>query len=173
MRKLLDSIYAGAGLLAGFCLLVMAMLILAQIVGRWFGLIIPSTEDFSGFLLAAASFLALAYTLRHGGHIRVNLVLVHLKGRIRRIVESIVLLTGLGLALFAAWSVTALVIESWQFGELTQGYIAVPLWIPQTPMAIGLWVLTLAFADELVLLLRGETPSYMAHEESAANALED
>jgi len=55
MRRLLDRLYLGAGALAGLCLVMMALLILGQIVGRWFGVVIPSTEDFSGFLLAAAA----------------------------------------------------------------------------------------------------------------------
>ena len=71
MRRLLDRLYLAGGVIAGICLVLMALLILAQIVARWFGVIVPSTEDFSGFLLAAASFLALAYTLRSGGHISV------------------------------------------------------------------------------------------------------
>jgi len=77
MRKILDNIYTGAGVLAGVCIVLITVMILTQIVGRWFGVIIPSTEDFSGYLLAAASFLALAYTFRLGGHIRITL-LIHL-----------------------------------------------------------------------------------------------
>ena len=81
LRKSLDRLYRTAGVAAGICIALMALLILAQIVARWFGAIIPSTEVFSGFLLAAASFMALAYTLRSGGHIRVNLLIGHLHGR--------------------------------------------------------------------------------------------
>ncbi len=165
MRRLLDKIYFAAGVVAGLCLVMMALLILAQIVGRWFGVVIPSTEDFSGFLLAAASFLALAYTLRSGGHIRVNLLISHLQGVRRRFIEGTILLLALILVGYAAWSVSLLVIESYQFDELSQGYIPVPLWIPQAPMAIGLLILEIALLDELVLLLRGEQPQYMQHDD--------
>ncbi len=165
MRRLLDRLYLTAGAGAGLCLVLMALLILAQIVGRWFGVVIPSTEDFSGFLLAAASFLALAYTLRSGGHIRVNLLISHLHGGPRRLIEGTVLLLGLLLVGYAAWSALLLVIESYQFDELSQGYIPVPLWIPQTPMAAGLLILEIALLDEWVLLLRGDEPHYMRHDE--------
>jgi len=47
MRKILDNIYTGAGVLAGVCIVLITVMILTQIVGRWFGVIIPSTEDFS------------------------------------------------------------------------------------------------------------------------------
>lgn len=165
IRKLLDRLYVSAGAAAGLCLVIMALLILAQIVGRWFGVVIPSTEDFSGFLLASASFLALAYTLRSGGHIRVSLVITHLQGRARRLVEGVVLLLALLLVGYAAWSTLLLVLESYRFEELSQGYIPVLLWIPQMPMAVGLLVLEIALLDEWVLLLRGEQPRYMGHEE--------
>lgn len=166
MRILLDKLYSIAGVTAGICLTLMALLILAQIVGRWFGVVIPSTEDFSGFLLAAASFLALAYTLRSGGHIRVNLVISHLQGPVRSVIEGLVLLLALALVSYAAWSVLWLVIESYQFEELSQGYIPVPLWIPQAPMALGLIILSIALLDELILLLRGRQPLYMQHDDA-------
>ncbi len=167
MRRLLNRLYQGAGVAAGACIVLMTLLILAQIVGRWFGIVIPSTEDFSGFLLAAASFLALAYTLRSGGHIRVTLVIGRIGSRPRRLLEGLVLLLALGLAGFATWACAYLVYESWQFGELSQGYIPVPLWIPQLPMALGLAILCVALADELIALLRGGDPAYLAHDEGA------
>ncbi|AKH19026.1 TRAP transporter small permease [Sedimenticola thiotaurini] len=167
MRRLLDRLYLTAAAVAGLCLVLMALLILVQIVGRWFGVVVPSTEDFSGFLLAAASFLALAYTLRSGGHIRVSLVISHLHGRSRRLMEGVVLLLALVLVGYAAWSASQLVLESYRFQEVSQGYIPVLLWIPQLPMAVGLLVLEIALLDEWVLLLRGDQPRYMRHDESA------
>ncbi|MCP3667210.1 MAG: TRAP transporter small permease [Gammaproteobacteria bacterium] len=161
MRKFLDKLYLWSGIAAGTCLSLMALLILTQIVARWFGVIIPSTEDFSGFLLAATSFLAMAYTLRSGGHIRVNLVISHIQGRKRRLIELMVVMLALGVVAFTTWHITYLVIESYQFEELSQGYIPIPLWIPQIPMALGMIILTIALLDELTMLLRGDAPHYM------------
>lgn len=168
MRKILDTLYLGSGVAAGVCLVVMALLILAQIVTRWFGIILPSTEDFSGYLLAATSFLALAYTLHNGGHIRVNLLISHIQGLRRLVIEAAVLLVALILVSYLAWSCSLLVIESYEFEELSQGYIPVPLWIPQLPMAVGLVILALALADELITLLRGGTPNFLKHDESVS-----
>ncbi len=165
MRKTLDGIYTGAGILAGACIVLITVMILAQIVGRWFGVIIPSTEDFSGYLLAATSFLALAYTFRHGGHIRVTLLL-HLlsKGWQRRMM----LLTLIVFAVVVGWGayhLCYLVYESWDFDELSQGYIAVPLWIPQMPMALGAVIFFIALVDDIVNALMGRTPSFVELEE--------
>jgi len=167
MRKFLDKLYLISGYLAGAFLSLMALLILAQIVARWFGVIIPSTEDFSGFLLAATSFMALAYTLRSGDLIRVNLFIGHIKGPARNLIEGSVLVIALVLMGYAAWYMILLAIESYQFEELSQGYIPVPLWIPQIPMALGMLIFCIALLDELVSLIRGETPHYLKHDDSA------
>ena len=165
MRKTLDRIYTGAGVFAGICILSITLMILAQIVGRWFGVIIPSTEDFSGYLLAAASFLALAYTFRQGGHIRVTL-LVHLlpsalQHKLMYVVLSIfTLITG-----FGAYHLCYLVYESWIFEELSQGYIAIPIWIPQVPMALGAVLFFVALVDDLISSLLGHTPTFLELEE--------
>jgi hypothetical protein len=40
------------------------------------------------------------------------------------------------------------------------GVIAVPLWIPQLGMSVGLSILTIALLDELLHLLFGGAPRY-------------
>ncbi|HED14266.1 MAG TPA: TRAP transporter small permease subunit [Gammaproteobacteria bacterium] len=173
MRILLDRLYQIAGLLAGFCIVAMAVLILGQIVGRWFGIIVPSTEDFSGYLLAAASFLALPFTLRSGGHIRVNLLISQLHGVKRKVTETLVLLLSLLFSGFAASSAIQLVVESWRFGDISQGYVSVPLWIPQVPMALGLVILTIALLDETVALRSGKQPQYLQHDENLVQSTQN
>jgi len=169
MRNPLNQTYLVAAVIAGICLVLMTLLILAQIVGRWFGVLVPSTEDFSGFLLAAASFLALPYALRSGSHIRVSLFVSRLSARWRRPVEILVLLIAITFAVYAAWSVSWMVIESYDFAELTQGYIALPLWLPQLPLAIGLTLFSVALVDELLsLIVQGQT-AYQQHEDEQQN----
>ncbi|MFV2031099.1 MAG: TRAP transporter small permease [Gammaproteobacteria bacterium] len=165
MRKTLDKLYTGAGVLAGACIVSIAVIIMVQIVGRWFGLIIPSTEDFSGYLLAAASFLALAYTFRHGGHIRVTLLINLLPSSLQHRLMYLVLMLFAIIAGFGAYHLSYLVYESWSFGELSQGYIAVPIWIPQLPMALGAVLFFIALIDDIVSSFLGHTPAFLGLEE--------
>ena len=164
-RLWLDRLYAGAGWLAGVCIVLITLMILAQIVGRWFGIIIPSTEDFSGYLLAAASFLALASTFRHGNHIRVTVVVHQLPARARHALLIVVLLLFCLLMAYCAWQLSYMVYESWRFDELSQGYIAVPLWLPQTPMALGAILFFIALVDDFIFTVRGQTPGFIQLEE--------
>jgi TRAP-type C4-dicarboxylate transport system permease small subunit len=165
MRRLLEKLYTGAGILAGGCIVLITVMILLQIVGRWFGVIIPSTEDFSGYLLASSSFLALAYTFRQGGHIRVTLLLHHFSKQWQQKFTIVVLGLFSLMISFGAYHLSYLVYESWNFDEVSQGYIAIPLWIPQLPMALGSVLLLIAVLDDLIGILQGFTPSFINLEE--------
>ena len=165
MRSILDRIYTLSGALSGALILGITLIIMAQIVGRWFGIVIPSTDDFSGFMLAASSFLGLAYTLKTGGHIRVSLVIQRLPARYRKLQEFFVLIVAVLLAIFMSWYLWNMVYESYIFEELSIGYIPVPLWIPQLPVSIGCSLFTIALIDELVCVSLGGRPTYQKHEE--------
>ncbi len=165
MRKILDKIYLASAVVAGSSLVAMTLLMLSQIVGRWFDIIVPSTEDFSGFLLASATFMALPYALRSGSHIRVSLFLTLIPPSIRKKIEFLVLLLVVIVMAYITWSVTFMVIETWEFEELTQGYVAVPLWIPQVPLAVGMMLFLLALVDDFITLILTGTTSYMRHED--------
>ncbi|PCJ11241.1 MAG: C4-dicarboxylate ABC transporter permease, partial [Candidatus Neomarinimicrobiota bacterium] len=98
MSTLRDKFYLASGYAAGFCIALIMVVILVQIVGRLFGFIIPSAENVSGYALAASTFFGLAYTFHEGGHIRVTLVIQKWSPRARFAQELAVLILGLGLA---------------------------------------------------------------------------
>jgi len=172
MRRWLDRVYQascwlGAGSIALICLLVVCQVLLnlvdrlsTLLTGSAIGLTIPSYADFTGFLLAAASFLSLAYTLREGAHIRVVLVVGRLPKKMHRVMEIWCITFGLAISLYFTWYTAKLTHESFRYNDLSSGMIAVPIWIPQTAMLLGLVVLSVALLDELVAVCRGNTPSY-------------
>ncbi len=160
MRRLLDRIYLACGVLGAVFLAAIAVLIFSQIIARSLDLFIPAANDFAGFCLAASSFLALAYTFRAGSHIRVTLLLQRLPPRWRRGFDLASLAVAALMIGYFAWYAVALVGDSLHFGDLSEGLVPVALWIPQSAMALGLIVLTLALVDEFVAVLRGQQPSY-------------
>ena len=52
MRRFLDGLYRLSGVLAGLFIVAITLVILVQIVSRWMGFIVPSTDDLSGFLFS-------------------------------------------------------------------------------------------------------------------------
>ncbi len=156
MRAALDRLYDVAAWLAAASMIGLLAMVLLSIAGRQFGFYVPGTGAYAGYSMAAAGFLALAHTLAHDEHIRVTLVLTLAGTRLRRVLEMVSLLLALLLAaLFAFYSVR-LAWQSYVFNDISTASDATPLWIPQLAMAVGTIVFAVAFADRLVLELRGE-----------------
>jgi hypothetical protein len=65
-----------------------------------------------------------------------------------------------GIVGFFAWYCALMTYDSYQFNEMGQGIIAVPLWIPQLWMALGVACLWLALVDNLITHLMDETTQY-------------
>ncbi|NNM73485.1 TRAP transporter small permease [Enterovirga aerilata] len=158
--RLLDRLYAAGIVLAAIFMVIIAALTLSQVVGRYFGLVVPDAGDLAGYAMAGSIFLALPHTLRSGGHIRVNLLLIHVPRGMRRALEvwcvSFLCVVG---GLFAAFAVK-LVLDSYEFGDVSTGMMPIPLWIPQLSMALGAVLLEIAAIEELVRVLTGREPSY-------------
>ena len=160
LRRLLDALYLWSGYLAGVCLIVIFVLMMVMSAGREFGLNIPSGDDFAAFAMAALSFLGLAHTFKSGEMIRVGLLVDKLGGRTRRAFEIFALVTGIAFVGYFTWYAIHLTLGSYRLNDMSQGVIAVPLWIPQLTYCGGLLLLTIAFIDELVHVLRGHKPRY-------------
>jgi TRAP-type C4-dicarboxylate transport system permease small subunit len=155
VRRALDILYTAAGALAALFLLAIGVLVLTSIVSRLMGWTVPGLANYAGYCMAASSFLALAYTLRKGGHIRVSILLQHLDGAKRRAAELWCLGCGFLLAAYFAFYSIKMVRVSLQINDISQGPDATPLWIPQTVMAFGTSVLAIALLDRLIDVARG------------------
>lgn len=173
MRKVLDTVYLVSGWLAAAFIAAIGILVVAQVSlnlidrvstlvrGTAVGMTIPSYADFTGFFLAAASFLALAHTLREGGHIRVTILIGHLPARLAAALEFWCVAAACAVACYFTWYTGVLVLESYTYNDLSSGMIAVPLWIPQSTMLVGLAILSLALIDIFIGLLLGRKPGYL------------
>lgn len=155
MRKALDGLYDAAGYLAAFFMVGTLAMVLASVVGRLAGFNLRGSDAYAGYCMAAASFLALAHTLKRGEHIRVTLFLERFEGRLKRPLEIWCHLAGSVFCASLAWYSVHLVLQSREFNDVSQGNDATPLWIPQLAMAVGAVVLLIAMLDDLVQVLRG------------------
>jgi TRAP-type C4-dicarboxylate transport system permease small subunit len=164
MRAALELLYKMSGLAAGFFLVAIAALTAVQVIGRLAGFAAYSFDDFAGFSMAASSFLGLAYTLRANEHIRMTLVLHHTRPPQRRMLETASLVVATFLVGLFAWFTCDMTFTSYQLGDVSQGLVPVPLWIPQAGMALGLVVLAIAFLDDLLAVLAGRPTSYATAE---------
>jgi TRAP-type C4-dicarboxylate transport system permease small subunit len=160
MRRSLDWLYRASGFAAGFFLVMIAVLVTSQIVGRLAGLLVPAADDFARLAMAASAFLGLAFTQRTGGNIRVTLVVERLPPRARHVFEWICVAVASALAVWFAWATAVLTYESYIYKDFITGVISFPKWIPMVGMFVGVALLALAFLEDLWRVSVGRTPSY-------------
>jgi len=156
MRKTLDFLYNGAAWLAALAMVGVLVMVLLSILGRQFNFLLPGTDAYAGYSMAAAGFLALAHTLKRNEHIRVTLLLGKLQGGARRGLEIWALSAAVLLSGLFAYYASRLAWQSHAFNDISTSNDATPLWIPQLSMALGTVVLCIAFVDELVMELLGK-----------------
>jgi TRAP-type C4-dicarboxylate transport system permease small subunit len=165
LRRFLDRLYNGSGALAAACLAGIAAVMLLQAAMRSAGFLFRGADDIVAWLCAASAFLALGSTFRHGDLVRVSLLVNRLPPRLRHFAELACLSAALIVVAYIAWAAISFVYESWQFGELAQGLVQIPIWIPQMSLVLGALILAVAVLDELVAVVRGGKPSYQVAEE--------
>ncbi len=152
LRVVLDALYRWAGYVAAVFLILILCFVSMQMISRWVGEVVVGGPDFTGYCMAAASFLALPYALNSGSHIRVNLLLNAL-GRFRRFGEIWCWAVASYLTyLFARYAIK-LTYESYRFNDISQGQDAWPIWIPQMSMVIGTVLLAICAFDNLISTL--------------------
>lgn len=178
MRRLLDNLYRVALWLSALCLVVIALMVGVQLAARIvdgamklaglnpYGLVILSLAEIGANLLAAASFLALAGTLKAGAHIRVTMLLSAVGDKTRVWFEVFAFGFAALLAAYVTWNIGSFAYYSLIFHEVSPGLIPVPLAIPQIAMAAGALILTVSLIDEWVTVVRRGRPSFRQSEES-------
>jgi len=100
---------------------------------------------------------ALAYTLRTGGHVRIDALLIHLPKRIQIVLDyaAIAMIGCFGYVLsLYVWSMTY---DSFVLGARATSLIRTPLFIPQSLMGLGFTILTLEAAIIFAAGLLGST----------------
>jgi TRAP-type C4-dicarboxylate transport system permease small subunit len=161
LRRFLDRIYLVSGALGAFFVLLICVLMIAQSVGRELGVRTGAINDVVAWCCAAASFFAMAHAFKHGDFVRVTLLLEKLAPGPRRAMEIASLSIATVSVGYLAWWANKFTYESWAFNEVAQGLLPIPIWIPQASFAIGSVLLLIAVVDELVIVLRGNKPSYV------------
>jgi TRAP-type C4-dicarboxylate transport system permease small subunit len=124
--------------------------VLLGVVAREANWDIAGLDAYAGYAIAAALFLALPETLRHGDHIRVTLLLERVPDSLRRALEWWCLAVATLLALYIAWYASHLVWISYSTHDVSPGSDASPLWMPQLAMALGCVGFALSFMHALI-----------------------
>ena len=159
LLRLIDRLSAAAAVVAAACLALLAVVILAEVVAiAVFRRSLDFTWEYGSFLMAAAFFLGLAWTLNSGGHVRVRLLQDALPVGMRRAVDLMATLTAFAVAAFLTTALAKLALGSYLAGSRTFTVTATPLAIPQAVVALGAALLCLQLAARAIRLVANQPP---------------
>ena len=93
VTRIADRLYFILGYVCGLELLLLAVFVTYQVVARNLNWVRATGADtISGYVLAMAATWALAYSLRSGAHVRIDVLLPYMSPRIRAIADWTALL---------------------------------------------------------------------------------
>ncbi|WP_112324379.1 TRAP transporter small permease subunit [Oceanibium sediminis] len=141
MTSLLSWLSAQFAMLA---VLAMALHILLEILLR--AVFQTSTfvlDEFVGYEVAAMTFLGLGSALDNKVLLRLNLLLIRLKGRARAAVEIVNATLTFAIFGFLLFYLFKLAMRNYERGTTSISVLEVPVWIPQAIIIIGLGVFCL------------------------------
>lgn len=141
--RLVNTIANTSAVLSGVAVVAILVLVCAEVVLRQFNNSLLVVDEISGYLNAAAVFLGLAYTLRDGGFIRVEIVYDRLKGAVRQGIRWLIVVTGAVYVAVLLYFTIIHVSYLYQKDVRAVSVIETPEWIPQTFAGVGLAVLLL------------------------------
>ena len=153
----LRILYRLSGYIAAVFLILVATFILTGIASRIFGFYIRGLTEYSGYSMAASSFLALAYTFGEKGHIRITLFLEKSKEKIRKILELWCLFVASFFSGFLSYYFIKMLIISIQFGERSEGADEIYIWIPQLSAAIGSTIFFICILHNFILSIQNKS----------------
>lgn len=138
------------GVLAALAVVAILAIVCAETVLRQFDASLLVTDEIAGYLNAAAIFLGLAWTLREGGFIRVELLYDRAVGGLKQALRWLIVLTATTFTALLLWVCIRQVVYAFDRDTRAVSIIDTPEWIPQSMMVLGLAVLLLQLAAWVV-----------------------
>jgi C4-dicarboxylate transporter DctQ subunit len=136
-----------AGLLGGFAVLAITLLISLDVVLRFFfNRPLLFVDEVASFLQLLVVFGGLAYTFEVGGHVRVDLVTARLPPGGRAGLRLVTLAVGEVFVLVVAWVTGQSALTAYRYGRVSA---VMPLWVPMLIIPAGLLLLAAAMAAAL------------------------
>lgn len=142
-----------AAIIAAALLVSMTALILLEICMRLFSRSTYMADVLVGHGVAAITFLAAPWALQEGAMIRVSVLTDRLSGWLRWTAEAFCLLSAGYITWFLMVYQWKSVMKLFARGSVSQHYIPIPLWIPESFFLLGLALLMFQFAVRGLRLL--------------------
>ena len=134
------------GYVAGAAVVLILVLVCAEVLLRGIaGRSIMIADEVGGYLNVVAVYLGLAYTLKEGGFIRVELLYNRFQGRARVLANWFILLASFAFVIVAFGIMVRHILHAYEQGIRSTDFTQAPLYLPQLPILVGLFLLGLQF----------------------------
>jgi TRAP-type C4-dicarboxylate transport system permease small subunit len=127
VQKILDAITAGVSWVGAGALILMVLVVVANVVGRYlFRNPVLGAVEMIGLLTVIVVFCVLAFTEARGAHIIVDILVSHLHSRIQAILAGIMSLMGAVFFLIMGWQGWELMLSNLSPFVRTTGVLSIP-----------------------------------------------
>lgn len=150
--------------LSAFAARISAVLVIAMLAIICYGVVeryfldtpVTWTDELTGYLVVAIVMFGAAETLLRGDHINVDLLTAQRRGTTKKILDIWGNLAVIVVAATLLIATKATLSYSYNFDILSNGYLELPMWIPQSCMLVGGVLLLLAATARIIDQLRGK-----------------
>jgi TRAP-type C4-dicarboxylate transport system permease small subunit len=150
-----------SGVIAAFLIALAVLVICDMVIERYvLNLTTIWQIDVVTYSIVAATFIGSAYVLMHRGHVNVDVLPMYLGPRARYWLALFTIVLSAAFCAVLLYLCTKFWYEAYSQNWRSNTVWRARLWIPYLSMPIGLGLLVLQYAAELICLVTGRTPPF-------------
>lgn len=139
-------------------ILTLVIIVAMEVIGRSaFGHSFMVANEYSGYIAVMVTFLGIPYAVDKDALLRVNFLVDRLREKPRRGLELAFRLTAISVSGVIGYQLVRMAIKSFERGTFASTPAQTPLWIPQGAMVLGMALLVLMLAVQIIADLRALT----------------
>jgi TRAP-type C4-dicarboxylate transport system permease small subunit len=141
-------------LVGGLFLTLSVFIVVIEIVSRnLFAYSMVGADEIASFAVIWSVFFTASIGVKKNIHVRIDVLYFILPNAIARWIDALGTLISIFFTAYLTYSGWALVQESIMFGELTMTMLRLPIWIPQSILPIGGFLLSVRLLQRLYFLV--------------------
>ncbi len=144
LKRCLEPLLGAGGIACEAALVIMMLLITAEVAVRsLFNYSLQFTDELSGYLLVAVTFLGISISLKEGAVFRVDFLHRRLAARVRTALDLVFQMLSFVFTVLLDYQVIRLVVSSYERDVTAPTLLGTPLYVPQLIMPVGVSLMVL------------------------------
>ena len=151
IQKIINNLSGGCFRISMWGTFVMMLLIIVDITLRAaFNTSTLIAEEISGYLFVFVVYFGLAETLKKGRHVKVELITERIPHKVKMWLNPILAILALSSLGVVFWRTILMVCRSYSWGTRIPGPLDVPVYLPQSILVIGLFLLIMQYILQII-----------------------